>query len=46
MASFPPITFQPVGRMLKLQERVHGMTTLCSAVAEELRSSKWLFIAP
>jgi len=42
MASFPPIAFQPVGRMLKLQERVHGMTTLCSAVAEELRSSKWL----
>ena len=38
-SSFPPIAFQPVGRMLKLQERVHGMNTLCSLVAEELRNS-------
>ena len=41
MASFPPIAFQPVGRMIKLQERVHGMNTLCRAVAAALTSAKW-----
>ena len=39
---FPPIVFQPVGRMIKLQERVHGMTRLCSAVGDTLQSADWL----
>ena len=37
---FPPIAFQPVGRMVRLQERVHGMTVFCRAVASELANAK------
>ena len=41
MAQLPPIYFEPVGRMIKLQERVHGMSRLCRAVGEALRSADW-----
>ena len=40
MAQLPPIYFEPVGRMIKLQERVHGMSRLCHAVGEALRFYK------
>jgi hypothetical protein len=39
---FPTVTFQPVGRMIKLQERVHGMNRLCGAVGDALQSAEWL----
>ena len=41
-SAFPPVMFQPVGRMIKLQERVHGMNRLCSAVGDALQSADWL----
>ena len=38
---FPPLYFRPVGRMIKLTERVDGMTRLCAAVRDALRSARW-----